>query len=283
MLRHATVGLFCLVSFIAAARPAAAEVWNKAWNVTGTAQILVSADDGDIRVDAGDSKEVQARVETAGWHISDDEVRIIATQEGNRINLQVKLPNQRFSISFRRSISVELKVPRSAELNLRTGDGNISTHAVEGALRADTGDGNINVGAAKGEIRLHTGDGNITGDGLAGALSADTGDGNIRLEGRLQVVDVRTGDGNVDVTALSGSRVESAWKLSTGDGNVVLRLPDGVGAELDAHTGDGRVTVDFPVTFSGRAEKSSVRGSMNGGGPQLTVSTGDGDIRIAKY
>jgi len=49
MLRHATVGLFCLVSFIAAARPAAAEVWNKAWNVSGTAQILVSAMTGTSR------------------------------------------------------------------------------------------------------------------------------------------------------------------------------------------------------------------------------------------
>jgi DUF4097 and DUF4098 domain-containing protein YvlB len=282
MCRHATVGLFCLFSLFAAARPAVSEVWTKAWSVTGAVQLTVSADDGDIRVETGDSKEVQARVETVGWHLSDDEVRVIASQEGNRISLQVKLPSQRFSMSFRRSVSVELRIPRSAELDLKTGDGNISTHAVDGSLHADTGDGNINVGAANGDIRLHTGDGNITGDELAGALAADTGDGNIRLEGRFHVVDVRTGDGNVEVTALPGSRLASAWKLGTGDGNVVLRLPDGVGADLDAHTGDGSVTLDFPVTISGRAEESNIRGPMNGGGPQLVVSTGDGNIRITK-
>jgi DUF4097 and DUF4098 domain-containing protein YvlB len=282
MRRHAIVGLFCFFSLCVAARPAAAEVWNKAWNVTGTAQIFVDADEGDIRVDTGDYKEVQARIETVGWHISDNEVRVITSQEGNRLNLQVKLPSHHLSISFRRSISIELTIPRNAELDLRTGDGNISTRAVDGALRADTGDGNINVGAANGEIRLHTGDGNITGDGLAGTLAADTGDGNIRLEGRFHVLDVRTGDGNVEVTALSGSRLASAWKLNTGDGNVVLRLPDGVGAELDAHTGDGRVTLDFPVTISGRSEESVVRGPMNGGGPQLAIVSGDGNIRIAK-
>ncbi len=282
MFRHGTVGLFCLIPLLAAARPAAADVWNKAWNVTGTAQIFVNADDGNIRVDTGDSREVQARVETAGWHIGDDEVRIIATQEGNRINLQLKLPNQRFSISFHRSISVELTIPRNAELDLKTGDGNISTHAVDGFLHAETGDGNINVGAANGDIRLHTGDGNITGDGLAGMLAADTGDGNINLEGRFHVMDVRTGDGNIEITALEGSRVASAWKIDTGDGNVVLRLPDGVGADLDAHTGDGHVKIDFPVTISGKVEESRVRGPMNGGGPQLAVSSGDGDIRIEK-
>ncbi len=282
MCRHTTVVLFCLFSLSAAAGPAVAEVWTKSWNVTGTVQLTVDADDGDIRVETGDSKEVQARIETVGWHINDDEVRIIAAQEGDRINLQVKLPSQRFSISFRRSIAIELRVPRSTELDLRTGDGNITTHAVEGSLRADTGDGNVNVGAANGDIRLHTGDGNITGDELAGALSADTGDGNIRLGGRFHVVDVRTGDGNVEVTALPGSRLASAWKIGTGDGNVVLRLPDGVGADLDAHTGDGNVTLDFPVTISGRAEESRIRGPMNGGGPQLLVSSGDGNIRITK-
>jgi len=282
MRRHAIVGVFCFFLLCVAAQPAAAEVWNKAWNVTGTVQLSISADDGDIRVDTGDSKEVQARVETVGWHIRDDQVRIIASQEGNHINLQLKLPSQRFSISFRRSISVELTIPRSAELDLMTGDGNISTGPIDGSLRADTGDGNINVGAANGDIRLHTGDGNITGDELAGALSADTGDGNIRLEGRFQVADVRTGDGNVEVTARSGSRVASAWKLNTGDGNVVLRLPDGVAADLDAHTGDGSVILDFPVTISGRSEESRIRGTMNGGGPLLVLSSGDGNIRISK-
>lgn len=282
MCRHTAVGLFCLVSSIAAVRPAVADVWNKAWGVTGTAQIFVSADDGNIRVETGDFKEVQAQIEAVGWRISDDEVRVLASQEGNRINLQIKVPNQHFSISFRRSISIELTIPRNAELDLKTGDGNISTQAVDGFLRAETGDGNLNVGAANGDIRLHTGDGNITGEGLAGMLAADTGDGNIVLEGRFHVVDVHTGDGNVEVTAQQGSRLASAWKIGTGDGNVVLRLPDGVGADLDAHTGDGHVRIDFPVTISGKVKESRVQGPMNGGGPQLTVSSGDGDIRIAK-
>ncbi len=282
MHRHTTVALLCLVFSIAAARPAAADVWNRTWSVSGTAQVYVSTDDGNIRVDTGDFKEVQARIETSGWRISEDEVRVIATQEGNRVNLQIKVPNQHFSLSFRRSISVELTIPRNAELDLKTGDGNIATHAIDGFLHAETGDGNIDAGAANGDIRLHTGDGNVTGERLGGTIAADTGDGNINLAGRFHVADVHTGDGNIEVAALQGSRLASAWKISTGDGNVVLRLPDGVGADLDAHTGSGHVKVDFPVTISGRVEESRIRGSMNGGGPQLTVSSGDGDIRIER-
>lgn len=282
MRRYAFAGVFCLSVMCAAVRPASADVWNKAWTVSGTLQLTVSADDGDIRIDTGDSKEVQARVETAGWRISDDEVRIIADKEGDHLNLQVKVPSRRSGIFFRRSISIELTIPRAAELDLSTGDGNISTHAIDGSLRVETGDGNINVGPANGEIRLHTGDGNITGEELAGALAAQTGDGNIRVAGRFHLLDVRTGDGNVTVTAASGSALSSAWKLNTGDGDVVLRLPDGVGADLDAHTGDGSVSTDFPVSVSGRSRGSTIRGPMNGGGPQLVIRSGDGNIRIQK-
>jgi hypothetical protein len=282
MRRYAFAGVFCLSVIWAAVRPASADVWTKAWTVTGTLQLTVSADDGDIRIDTGDSSEVQARVETSGWHISDDEVRIIADQEGDRLNLQVKVPTRRSGISFHRPISIELTIPRAADLNLNTGDGDILTQAIDGSLRAETGDGNINVGPANGDIHLHTGDGNITGEELAGALAAETGNGNIRLAGRFHVLEIRTGDGNVTVTAMSGSRLASAWKLNTGDGDVVLRLPDGIGADLDAHTGDGSVTVDFPVTITGHSRESSIRGPMNGGGPQLSIGSGDGNIRIQK-
>jgi hypothetical protein len=51
-------------------------------------------------------------------------------------------------------------------------------------------------------------------------------------------------------------------------------------AELDAHTGDGHVSLDFPVTVSGRLSTSNIRGKLGNGGPELTLRTGDGSIRL---
>jgi len=282
MRKSAGLGLTIVFALCISAQPAAADVWNKAWTAAGIARIMVNADDGNIRVQTGDYKEISAKVETVGWRLADDEVRVIANQSGNQFDLVVKVPSRHISFAFQRSIVIGLTVPRSVELDLHTGDGNITTEPIDGSLRADTGDGNITVGAAKGTLRLHTGDGNIIADGLEGSLVSETGDGNIRIEGRFDALEVHTGDGNIEVSARPGSRVASEWKVDTGDGNIQLDLPDGIAADLDAHTGDGHVTLDFPVTVTGKIEKASLRGQLGGGGPRLWVRTGDGNIRMSK-
>jgi hypothetical protein len=73
--------------------------------------------------------------------------------------------------------------------------------------------------------------------------------------------------------------------LRTRDGSVSLRLPQDIAADLDAHTGDGRIDSDFPVTVSGSSltDSKSVRGRLNGGGPLLEIRTGDGSIHISRY
>jgi hypothetical protein len=39
----------------------------------------------------------------------------------------------------------------------------------------------------------------------------------------------------------------------------------------------------MPVTVSGSLEHTRIRGKLNGGGPLLEITTGDGSIRIGKY
>jgi DUF4097 and DUF4098 domain-containing protein YvlB len=282
MRNRALLGFTVLFSFGCFVCPAYADVWDKEWSVPANAQVHVKANFGNIRIDTGDFTQIKAFVRTKGWRIAGDEVSVTANQTDSKIELEVKLLRSRTFWQINYEITIELKVPRSATLDLHTDHGNITTHGVEGSLRSDTGDGNIEAVGGKGTIRLHTGDGNINANELDGSLSADTGDGNLNVEGRFDALDVRTGDGNLNGTAIAGSRLLSPWKLQTGDGNVVLRLQDSVGADLDATTGGGRVTVDFPVTTSNAMHSKTVRGSMNGGGQQLYIHTGDGNINIVK-
>ena len=51
---------------------------------------------------------------------------------------------------------------------------------------------------------------------------------------------------------------------------------------LDAHTGDGNITLDIPIKVSGSLSHSSVHGKLNDGGPTLSISSGDGSIHLAK-
>ena len=60
-----------------------------------------------------------------------------------------------------RSIHVLLRVPKQADLDVRTGDGNVEVQPVSGHVTISTGDGSITADGLQGEIRMHTGDGSI--------------------------------------------------------------------------------------------------------------------------
>ena len=129
---------------------------------------------------------------------------------------------------------------------------------------------------------MRTGDGRIEATGIDGSLRAETGDGRIRVSGRFDLLDVRTGDGGVEASALSGSKLASNWQLSTGDGDLTLRLQESIAADVELKTSDGDIELGIPVTLSGRAGKHDVRGQINGGGKLLSLKTGDGSIRLEK-
>jgi hypothetical protein len=69
----------------------------------------------------------------------------------------------------------------------------------------------------------------------------------------------------------------------TGDGSVTVDLPDSFDAELDAHTGDGRVSVsDELLSGTTQTSRRSIRGRLGEGGHALHLRSGDGSIRLGR-
>jgi hypothetical protein len=100
------------------------------------------------------------------------------------------------------------------------------------------------------------------------------------VAGRFDNVQLRTQDGSVEFAAARGSRMQSDWRVQTGDGSVHANLPPDLAADLELRTGDGHIRLDLPLTVSGVESEHEVRGKLNGGGPLLTVRTGDGSITV---
>jgi DUF4097 and DUF4098 domain-containing protein YvlB len=245
--------------------PALADDWSKSFSFSGRPELRVDADDASVSIRPWDRKEIQARVTTVGWRISPSEVRVIDRQSGARLEIDVRVPRIRIQWGFnRRSIHMELQVPREIAANIRTGDGMIDVAGLKGAMQLKTGDGRIEAGS------------------LEGSLEAHTGDGKIRVQGRFDALDLRTGDGSIEAEIGSGSKMLSAWQVHTGDGRITVRLPDSFAAELDVHTGDGRIRSDLPVTVAGVQRHSELHGRLNGGGQLLTIRSNDGSINIER-
>jgi len=275
--------------------------WSKTFDTDGSAQFRVLTSDANIRVETWERGSIEARVTTRGWKIGEDGIKILDRQSGDSVEIEIRFPRINFGIGhWNRSVEIEVKVPRSTRLDLRTGDGNVDVRGiqadiklhsgdgnirienVEGRLDAETGDGNIEIRGSKGDVVLETGDGKIDLDSVDGTLKAHTGDGPVRVSGRFDVLELKTGDGRIEAEALAGSRMTADWSLRTGDGSLSLRVPEDFSAEVDIHTSDGHIDLDMPVTVVGRTNKKTIRGKLNAGGSLLTMQTGDGSIRLQK-
>jgi DUF4097 and DUF4098 domain-containing protein YvlB len=270
-----------LAAFIAV--PLHAGEWSKTYKVTGHPSLRFDTNDGAISLVSSNAPEIQANIVAQGWDIG-REIQITESQAGNSVDIRMRVPEFEWHLfSFnRRSIRVEIRVPRESDLDLHTGDGNVRVDYVVGRIKVDTGDGHISAQELKGEIRMHTGDGRIEGAGFDGSLNADTGDGQINVHGRFDALQLRTGDGSVEAAAEAGSAVAQDWSISTGDGNIHLRIPPNVNTELRAHTGDGRIRVDLPFTVSGTQNRTNIRGKIGTGGATVSLETGDGSITVQR-
>jgi DUF4097 and DUF4098 domain-containing protein YvlB len=266
-----------------AAAPARADEWKKTYQVNGHASLSVNTGDGQVTVTGTDQKQIDAQVTTEGYKLGPNDVQVVESQNGDRVSIELKFPHMSWHMfGGSRSLRVEVRVPRDIDLDVRTGDGNISATNVAGKLQFDSGDGNVTANNIHGEIRMHTGDGRIEGRGFDGSLDANTGDGSVKVEGRFDALDLKTGDGSIDAQVGAGSKVGNSWNVHSGDGSITLRLPGDLSANLDAHTGDGSITLDIPIQVSGSLSHSAVRGKLNAGGGTLSVSSGDGSIHVEK-
>ncbi|HKD83546.1 MAG TPA: DUF4097 family beta strand repeat-containing protein [Terriglobales bacterium] len=258
--------LILLLSLLCLGLSAFAEEWTKSYQVGNNPTLRVDTNDASIEISRGVSNTINARVVTEGQTIGNSGVRITERQDGEKVDLQVHVPNEwGFHFNMHRGVRVEVQVPPQVTLDLHSGDGHIAVAGVSGQAQIDTGDGHISVQSFNGALKGHTGDGHMSIDGMFTNL------------------DLRSGDGHIDLTVRPGSKVASGWLIHTSDGRVEARLPEDLAAELYAHTGDGRIQLDMPVTVSGSIERSRIRGKLNGGGPLLEITTGDGSIRISKF
>src|SRR5262249_54554512 len=157
----------------------------------------------------------------------------------NRVSVEVRMPKPAHVFGFHQSAGAKLIVslPAASDVQAHSGDGSIDIERITGTLDLRSGDGSIKGTDLGGSVKIHTGDGGISLSGVKGALDAETGDGSIDAAGAFTSLRAHTGDGAVTIHAAAGSAASGEWTITTGDGSVLLELPDGFGGELDAHTG----------------------------------------------
>ena len=213
-------------------------------------------------------------------------------QSGNSIRIGYNLPED-----ARRhvSISYEITVPADTTVQAHSGSGSLGVEGVRAEVQAETGSGEIRVRDVGGRSHVQTGSGSIRAENVAAPFYAHTGSGDIEAElTGSGDVDVQTGSGGAHVRGIKGGlrarsgsgdlsadgSVGGPWSLHTGSGSIRLAVGTGSGFNLDVHTSSGSIHSDLPITVQGSMGHHELKGTVRGGGPEVEVSTGSGDVDI---
>ena len=112
-----------------------------------------------------------------------------------------------------------------------------------------------------------------------GQLQVQTGSGDIQLAG-LTAPQVKLETGSGAVTAdLSGE----LWNVNveTGSGDITLKVPPTIGAEVDIETSSGEIETDFEVAVT-RHARDHMTGRIGDGRGKIEIETGSGGIKLVK-
>ncbi len=258
------IAVFAFATLTTIAR---ADDWSKTYDLTGKPDLRLQAHDADVHIAVWEQNKIEARVTTHGWHIGNGGLEIAEHQEGNAVDIELRQPHRThffWGMETHRT-ELEIHMPRSAKINVQSGDGEVVAKGLEGDLDFTTGDGRLDLEDVDGALRLHA------------------SDGSTHVSGRFDVLQLHSSDGQVEVEARPGSQLREAWEVRSSDGSVRLKLPGDLAADVELRTSDGSITTNIPLMVEGSFSRHELHGKMNGGGNRLSVRASDGSVTLDKF
>lgn len=162
--------------------------------------------------------------------------------------------------------------------------------------KIDVGDGQfdrIDASSTSGTVNVTNVTGDVSANCTSGTVNVENITGSVKAGSTSGVVRITNTTGDVSITNTSGGAYVSQSQKEIGDirialisGTVEVKLNPESSFDIDAETTSGGFSTDFDVTVSGSMSKRVVgedlSGKVNGGGPQVNLSTTSGSIRVNK-
>ncbi|HEX8145204.1 MAG TPA: hypothetical protein VF553_21740 [Pyrinomonadaceae bacterium] len=136
------------------------------------------------------------------------------------------------------------------------------------------------------DIEIDAGRGPITLKGVEGAIRLTALEGDMTLNPAGGLLTATVGAGHVNITLASRNWRGAGADIRLATGDLTLELPAGYSGDINADIlRTGRIENQYPTlepcertTFTPR----SIKGRAGAGGPQLSLTVGDGILRIKK-
>jgi|WetSurMetagenome_2_1015567.scaffolds.fasta_scaffold38876_2 DUF4097 and DUF4098 domain-containing protein YvlB len=290
--------LVCLLAVVVSLTGIAGErKFEKKFQVSPGGTLTVSTDIGSVKVTGTNSNEVSILVQMEGRQKDLDDFDVKAEQTSGGVDVTGKTHTSGWNF-FRFhdfDATYTISVPRNYNLRLSTSGGDVEAREILGTVKGHTSGGDVSVFKAEGNVELGTSGGDVHVESVKGNVNAETSGGDIRVKSVTGDVEAGTSGGNVAVGDVEGKvRAETSGgnvavkvrggnkgvHAETSGGNVEVYVAKNCAANLDASTSGGDVECDLPVSVVGKIKESSIKGTINGGGPLIYAHTSGGNIRV---
>ena len=151
-----------------------------------------------------------------------------------------------------------------ADAYAKTSFGSILAERINGNLTAENTNGSVTARNVKGDAIVRTSFAGVTLESVGGRISIDN------QNGAISVTATRPASGCRDIS------------LKTSFSSIRVRIPEGLGYNVTAHTSFGRISSELPVTSTGSIGGETLNGTIGSGGCQLSLTDSNGNIEIAK-
>ncbi|PZP45300.1 MAG: hypothetical protein DI598_13465 [Pseudopedobacter saltans] len=158
-------------------------------------------------------------------------------------------------------------------IHLETSGGNIDGNNINGKVDLETSGGNVSVRQGKGSYVLKTSGGNANAENITGILKMSTSGGNVEASNINGGIDGSTSGGAIHVQFAS---VSSDIILDNSGGGIEISIPTNTKANISIASED--VRSNGLANFSGKSDKHTIEGSLNGGGPTIKAKNNGGSI-----
>lgn len=198
---------------------------------------------------------------------------VVTRAEDESLRVRVQWPNnERYGSE---GCTIEVQVPDTDGLSLRTSNGRITATGLGGAAVLRSSNGRVNVERHAGSVNIETSNGAVELRSVEGA-SVKSSNGSVTIDGAAGPVTVATSNGGVNVKLAKENA--GPFSLSTSNASVTASVGPAFAGRVEATTSNGRVVIRDAAgeqSFRGRGFVVSA-----GEGEPSRIRTSNGSVRI---
>lgn len=244
-------------------------------------KMSVFSRNGKIKIEKWDKDQVKifAVIGTNKSMEELDKIDIDISIDEN-IVIETRYPGYKSKKTNDYEVNYEIKVPDHLVVSkVRTSNGKIELEGTKGPSELVTTNGKIEVENVEGDIESQSTNGKIDVENVNGFVSARTTNGKIDVKSE-GIKDLNTTNGKIKAEI---KKIKKNIEIRTTNSQIKLYLSSALNAVLELSVTNGEIDMDdVPLEIISKHKNKHIKGKMGKGGPEISVSTTNGKIKVRK-